>query len=161
MKTFLVIVKIPVRVRWTQEIVEDDSNFYVRLTPHVMTGGGDGAPRLTRTMKGNVARYMTTRQYRYNQVTLEDVKKQAVEVAKSDPTLKKAVVAGARGQNIPIQVQLPSYTPQVDISPEDYAAGNFGRGEDYEIPTSTRWTKKQYEEITKEQKTEDTTKEEE
>lgn len=98
MKTFKVNAKVPIQVSWEQELVEDKSNFYIRLSPRVNTSGVSGAPRLIRvTTASGEARYMTLKHFNYQQKVLENAKKKAIEAAKEDESLKKALVAGAKG----------------------------------------------------------------
>ena len=155
MKTFKVNVKVPIQVTWEPELIEDSSNFYMRLIPHVNTSGVAGAPRLRRVSDGNVSRYMTLKHFNYNQNALEEIKKKAVQIAKEDPDIKKAAIAGAKGKTVttptrPVNTRT-SVLDTIDVSEEDKALG-AGVGREQNIETrSTRWTQKQLEEITKEE----------
>lgn len=120
MKKFSVKVKVPIRVTWRQELVEDDSNFYIKLTPRVMTGGGDGTPRLTKVTVGNVTRIITTKRYTFEQrAVLEEAMKKAIDIAKKDPDIKKALIDGAKGK----QTTVKSQTPITSFTQEDIEAG--------------------------------------
>ena len=147
MKTFKVNVKVPIQVTWEPELIEDSSNFYMRLIA--------GAPRLRRVSDGNVSRYMTLKHFNYNQNALEEIKKKAVQIAKEDPDIKKAAIAGAKGKTVttptrPVNTRT-SVLDTIDVSEEDKALG-AGVGREQNIETrSTRWTQKQLEEITKEE----------
>lgn len=151
MKRFSVKVPVPIRVTWRQELVEDESNFYIKLTPRVMTGGGDGTPRLTKVTTGNVTRFITIRRHQFEQRALEEATRKAIEAAKNDPDVKKALIDGAKGKTTPAQTRI-SYTPSTALTPEDFAAGaSVGRSGAAGLATETGWSKKQLEEITKEE----------
>lgn len=123
MKKFKVNVKVPVQISWRQELVEDKNNFYLRLIPHVITSGVAGAPRLRRiTTSTGESRYIPLKHYNYMQSALETAKKKAVEVAKKDEDLKKALIAGAKGGKVSIPVSAPSRISST-ITREDIEAG--------------------------------------
>ena len=122
MKKFKVNVKVPVRVAWKAELVEDDANFFMRLTPRVMTGGGDDTPRLKIQKKGNIVKYMTTQHYVYNMAMLkaaEEAKKKAIKAVKED--VKKAVIDGAKAAP---KKPGKTFVPRTVLSSEDFELGS-------------------------------------
>lgn len=155
MKKFKVNVKVPIQVTWTPEIVEDDSNFYMKMTPRVNTSGVAGAPRLTRVASGNTTRYMTVKHFNYNERALEEAKQKAIKIAKEDPDVKKYLIAGAKGKTISTPTQpvntRPSVLDTIQVSEEDKALGSSIGRENYSEARSTSWTKKQVKEMEKEE----------
>jgi wyosine [tRNA(Phe)-imidazoG37] synthetase (radical SAM superfamily) len=153
MKKFNVNVKVPVQVTWTPELVEDKENFYLRLWPHINTSGVKGAPRLQRVTDGNVTRIMMVKHVNYNEKALYEALEKAKKVAKEDPELKKAIIAGAQGKNVsPKPAPQLSRLSSIHVSEEDKALGMGVGREDYgQDMRSTGWSKKQLEEITKEE----------
>ena len=156
MRRFKVNVKVPIQVTWMPELVEDDSNFYMKLTPRVNTSGVAGAPRLTRITDGNTTRYMTLKHFNYNAMALEEAKKKAEKLAKEDPDMKKALVAGAKGKSVNIPTQPTSAQQSVldriasEVSEEDKAlGGGIGREQEDKRLLATGFSEKEIEKFTK------------
>jgi hypothetical protein len=159
MKKFTVNVKVPIRVKWKPELVENAENFYMKLTPQVMTGGGDSTPRLTRTQTGGATRYMTTKHFLYNQA-IEEAKRKAVEEAKKDKDIKNALIKGAGGTKAtPVSTPTPYVQPKpsvldtIQVSQEDIAlGGGIGREKEDNRLLTTGFSEKEIEKFTKDKK---------
>lgn len=83
-------VKVPISITWSQELVEDDDNFYMRLTPHLNRGGKKGSPSLTRTQSDTgISRIVLTTAYN-----------QLMKKIKADKELKDKIKKAVRGQKI-------------------------------------------------------------
>lgn len=92
-------VKVPISITWSQELVEDDDNFYMRLTPHLNRSGKKGSPSLTRTQnESGVSRIVLTSAYN-----------QLMKKIKADKELKDKIKQAVRGQKIyeskPVMIQ--------------------------------------------------------
>lgn len=92
-------VKVPISVTWSQELVEDDDNFYMRLTPHINRSGKKGSPSITRTQsESGVSRIVLTTAYN-----------ELMKKIKADKELKdriKKAVAGHRSfEPKPVMIQ--------------------------------------------------------
>ena len=161
MKKFSVNVKVPIRVKWTPELVENDENFYMKLTPHVMTGGGDSTPRLTRTQTGGATRYMTTKHFLYNEA-VRKAREEALEKAKklTEEEVKTIVVKSAGGKKgTPVSTQTPyiqtkpSILDTIQVSQEDIAlGGGIGREKEDNRLLTTGFSEKEIEKFTKDKK---------
>lgn len=92
-------VKVPISVTWSQELVEDDDNFYMRLTPHINRSGKKGSPSITRTQsESGVSRIVLTSAYN-----------ELMKKIKADKELKDKIKQAVRGQKIyeskPVMIQ--------------------------------------------------------
>lgn len=157
MKKFNVNVKVPIQITWTSELVEDKENFYLRLRPHVNTSGVKGAPRLQRVTDGNVTRIMMVKHVNYNEKALYEALEKAKKLAKEDPDMKKAIIAGAKGKSVNIPTQPASAQQSVldriasEISEEDKAlGGGIGREQEDKRLLATGFSEKEIEKFTKE-----------
>lgn len=154
MKKFNVNVKVPVQVTWTPELVEDKENFYLRLWPHINTSGVKGAPRLQRVTDGNVTRIMMVKHVNYNEKALYEALEKAKKVAKEDPELKKAIIAGAQGKSVtPKPAPQLSRISSIHVSEEDIAlGGGIGREKEDNRLLTTSFSEKEIEKFTKDKK---------
>lgn len=115
-RNYEVKVKVPISITWSQELVEDDDNFYMRLTPHLNRSGKKGSPSLTRTQSDTgVSRIVLTTAYN-----------QLMKKIKADKELKdriKKAVAGRRSfesKPVIIKEQKPkSVWPEMHFSSLD------------------------------------------
>lgn len=122
MKTYKVKVPVTVSVTWTQELVENKENFYIRMKPHINLGGVKGAASLTRVQTGGSSRYVLTK-----------AQNELMKQIKMDNEFKKEIksaIIGKQTQKAVVKVKAPAQTLpkiQTQLTAEDFATGSFGR----------------------------------
>lgn len=108
-------VKVPISVTWSHELVEDDDNFYMRLTPHLNRSGKKGTPSITRTQGENGA----------SRIVLTTAYNELMKKIKADKELKeniKKAVSGTKTyESKPVIIQENKNNKQP--SKEDLEAG--------------------------------------
>ena len=125
MKTYKVKVPVTVSVTWTQELVENKENFYIRMKPHINLSGVKGAASLTRVQTGGASRYVLTK-----------AQNELLKQIKMDNEFKKEVksaITGKQAQKTEVKVKAPAYTlPKIQTvtTAEDRALGESLRGQE-------------------------------